>query len=104
MIIKNFGKSCFLASSPGGVYREWVVRYGLLAILFFPSGLVCLLFTNFEHVASLLLLSEIDLFSACFLTSIGELSLVIPVVCYSNADTQKTSILKENRGRSGVYR
>jgi len=29
---------------------------------------------------------------------------VIPVVCYSNADTQKISILKENRGKSGVYR
>jgi len=44
------------------------------------------------------------LYSACFQTITSGLSAVIPVVCYSNADTQKISILKENRGKSGVYR
>jgi group I intron endonuclease len=32
------------------------------------------------------------------------LSAVAPLVVYNNADTQKTSILSENRGKSGVYR
>jgi hypothetical protein len=44
------------------------------------------------------------LYSACFQTITSGLSAVIPVVCYSNADTKKISILKENRGKSGVYR
>jgi hypothetical protein len=29
---------------------------------------------------------------------------VTPIVVYSNADTQKVEIIKENRGKSGVYR
>jgi hypothetical protein len=127
-MIQIFAKSCF-ASIPGGVYRInpknvyiffnkiclfyliGVTRLGILVMfltlaftsLYFYFGLVYLLFINFEQAASLLL-SVKDLFSACFLASIGELSLVIPVVCYSNADTQKISIIKDNRGRSGVYR
>jgi hypothetical protein len=28
---------------------------------------------------------------------------LVPVVVYSNADTQKFEILKENRGKSGIY-
>ena len=32
------------------------------------------------------------------------LSLLTPVMVYSNTDTEKTSILKQNKGRSGVYR
>jgi hypothetical protein len=27
----------------------------------------------------------------------------VPVVTYSNADTQKEQILKENKGKSGIY-
>jgi hypothetical protein len=27
-----------------------------------------------------------------------------PIVFYSNSDTQKALILKENKGKSGVYR
>jgi hypothetical protein len=27
-----------------------------------------------------------------------------PAVVYANADTQKMQIIKENKGRSGVYR
>jgi group I intron endonuclease len=34
----------------------------------------------------------------------GLLLLVKPVVVYANADIQKESILKENKGKSGVYR
>ena len=29
---------------------------------------------------------------------------IIPVITYSNAYVDKSSILKENRGKSGVYR
>ena len=32
------------------------------------------------------------------------LSSVIPVICYKNADTQKESVLEENRNKAGVYR
>lgn len=32
------------------------------------------------------------------------LSSVIPVVCYSNADTLKKDVIKDNRNKSGVYR
>lgn len=28
---------------------------------------------------------------------------VVPVIKYSNADTQKLQIINENRGKSGVY-
>ena len=29
---------------------------------------------------------------------------VTPIVVYSNADTQKFEIIKENKGKSGIYR
>jgi hypothetical protein len=29
---------------------------------------------------------------------------VVPVIKYSNADIQKLQIIKENKGKSGVYR
>jgi len=32
-----------------------------------------------------------------------DLSLILPVVLYTNADTQKVQILEENRGKSGIY-
>jgi hypothetical protein len=28
---------------------------------------------------------------------------LVPVVVYSNADTQKLEVLKENKGKSGIY-
>ena len=34
----------------------------------------------------------------------GYIALVTPVKIYSNADTQKETIIKENQGKSGVYR
>ena len=35
--------------------------------------------------------------------SITQLS-IIPIIVYTNADTQKLQILKENKGKSGIYR
>jgi hypothetical protein len=43
-------------------------------------------------------------FSESFVNSDSVLLAVTPIVVYSNADTQKFEILKENRGKSGVYR
>jgi hypothetical protein len=40
--------------------------------------------------------------SGCSIDSF--LSLVIPVVIYKNSDLEKQKILKENKGKSGIYR
>lgn len=37
---------------------------------------------------------------ACLSSALG----VIPVVSYSNADLEKKRIIKENKGKSGIYR
>jgi len=34
---------------------------------------------------------------------ISFLSIVVPVKMYANADVQKLEILKENKGKSGIY-
>jgi len=101
---------------------------GLLALMYDLPAFTCgLSFLESEQAVSLILSSPLPphpptthmcvvgvgegegttwdlLYSACFQTITSGLSAVIPVVCYSNADTQKISILKENRGKSGVYR
>jgi len=41
---------------------------------------------------------------ACFEGSVIFISSVVPVVTYSNSDTMKESVVKENKGKSGVYR
>jgi hypothetical protein len=34
----------------------------------------------------------------------NSLSSVVPFIKYDNADIQKLQVIKENRGKSGVYR
>ena len=41
---------------------------------------------------------------AFFEGSVIFISSVVPVVTYSNSDTMKESVVKENKGKSGVYR
>jgi hypothetical protein len=31
-------------------------------------------------------------------------NLVIPLIVYNNVETEKVSILKDNKGKSGIYR
>jgi len=67
-------------------------------------------FTLFTRVAVILLLyffinlmdnTEIGINDGLF----HQLTLgIIPAVVYSNADIDKQSIIKENRGKSGIYR
>jgi hypothetical protein len=85
-----------------------VVELGVgLGEIFSYDGL---LFTGYlfnffsEQVVPLFSYAE-DLFhSRCYLISTSVFSAVIPVVCYSNADVDKLSILKSNIGKSGIYR
>ena len=55
----------------------------------------------YYQVLNLLLLLIIN-----FQTSDGGQFLlsIVPVICYSSADVQKTSAIKENTGKSGIYR
>jgi hypothetical protein len=81
-----------------------VAHYRLMSI--FPPYL--------HQVAIGLLLSDGSkfplIFSSCILTSklynleSPSFLSVVPVVCYSNADVQKSLVIKENTGKSGVYR
>jgi len=57
------------------------------------------LFTNIIGIIILLFSPE----SCGNLTDL-YLSVVTPIVVYSNADLQKSEILKENKGKCGVYR
>jgi hypothetical protein len=88
---------------------------GLFALMNNLVDFICgLSFTYSAQVVSLLILPppphgvrggvESFFFPECFLTSTSGFLSVVPVVCYSNADTQKVLILKENKGKSGVYR
>lgn len=79
---------------------------GLFALMNNLVDFICgLLFTSSAQVVSLLILPVESFFSPeCFLTSTSGFLSMVPVVCYSNADTQKVLILKENKGKSGVYR
>jgi len=48
---------------------------------------------------------EIGISNSLFHTAdCSALSVVIPVVVYSNADLEKQAIMKEIKGKSGVYR
>jgi hypothetical protein len=59
-----------------------------------------LLFPVFETEISLLLVPCLSVYARNYSTD----SSVIPVKKYANADIQKYQILKENKGKAGVYR
>jgi hypothetical protein len=57
-----------------------------------------------NHICIDFYLFDITYFSVAFNFDNSVLLSVIPVATYANADTEKMQILKENKGRSGVYR
>lgn len=67
-------------------------------------------FTQLDSSLLLLLKSLVSVFLAIELQSYGYLYdfdyilCIVPLVIYSNADLQKKQILKENRGKLGIYR
>jgi hypothetical protein len=72
-----------------GLFHSTAIRHSFNLFIYI-IGVIILFFSpesseNFTDFASILLV-------------------VIPITVYSNADTQKFEIIKENRGKSGVYR
>jgi len=66
-------------------FDQFVHIIGAIILLFFP-------FTEGSTDLTSILLSVIPAHA------------VTPIVVYSNADTQKFEIIKENKGKSGIYR
>ena len=85
---KTLINKLFLKINDRGLHRQLlnfatVIGYYLLLLFFLCVFLIYGLYIN---------LSE------------GFYALILPVVCYSNADLQKDKIINENKRKSGVYR
>jgi hypothetical protein len=69
-------------------------------------------FTIFNRVAVIILLGtslyviciDTGIYNSLFHQTVPALLSVTPIVVYTNADLEKQAIMKENRGKSGVYR
>ena len=55
-------------------------------------------FSLFLDISNLSLISSI-----CFLGQDGVLTLFVPIMIYSNVDTNRSQILLDNKGRAGIY-
>jgi group I intron endonuclease len=66
----------------------------------FHSTVITHSFELFINIIGVIIL----LFSESFVNSDPVLLAVTPIVVYSNADLAKQSIIKENKGKSGIYR
>lgn len=60
-------------------------------------------FTFFTGGAAFFFTGGCDLFKRAWFNRACLILFIVPVVTYSNADTQKLSILNENKKRAGVY-